>query len=231
MVAKRGMRTSKIVAPAASGTLPLVAYLDVTGLIGDGGTEVWLLIVVLVILLRSVFSSTPGELSSTIPFVAVSLFIALYPGLFISFIVRMTSLANAESVLLLFFSTVFVNDTVAYLTGTLVGKRTRLGLAVSPGKTAAGFVAGLASSIGMVILFRAVFPDVVSVPFATAVLFGVMIGVIAILGDLFESALKRSAELKDSGWIIPGRGGLLDSIDSLLLSAPVFFYGVLLMFR
>ena len=108
-------------------------------------------------------------------------------------------------------------DTGAYFTGRRFGRR-KLAPAVSPGKTVEGAVGGalavLAWSAGAAVLFDG--------PIARWLLLGVAIFAAAVVGDLFESAAKRTRGVKDSGGILPGHGGILDRIDSVLPAAPVF---------
>ena len=78
-------------------------------------------------------------------------------------------------------------------------------------------------SVAVAVGSRAAFPGLLPVGYAWAALFGVLMGVLTVGGDLVESVFKRSAGVKDSGLLIPGRGGVLDSVDSWLLGAPVFY--------
>ena len=87
-----------------------------------------------------------------------------------------------------------------------------------------GFAAGVLASVGVALLFKAVLPGLLPIGYGGTALFGAVAGLLTIAGDLVESALKRSAFVKDSGGIIPGRGGILDSIDSWLLTAPMFYF-------
>jgi phosphatidate cytidylyltransferase len=98
----------------------------------------------------------------------------------------------------------------------------------------AGFIGGAAASIlvgiGAVLLLPDVFIPQRSPPLAAGILLGLLSGLAGTLGDLGETALKRSSHCKDSGAIIPGRGGVLDSIDSIALAAPVFYYACRFLF-
>ncbi len=84
-----------------------------------------------------------------------------------------------------------------------------------------GFFGGILFSV-FTAIFAVVF-KLINLSYGESIIFGILIGVFTIIGDLFESGLKRSAGVKDSGKIIPGRGGALDSIDSFLLTGPIFY--------
>jgi phosphatidate cytidylyltransferase len=129
---------------------------------------------------------------------------------------------------------VIANDSLAWVFGILFGKNNRNFIAASPNKSIAGFVAGLAAStlvgMGIALLFPKIFMSARFAPLVSGVILGVLTGIAGMLGDLAESALKRSAGVKDSGFIIPGRGGVLDSIDSLAFAAPVYYVVYRLLF-
>jgi phosphatidate cytidylyltransferase len=124
--------------------------------------------------------------------------------------------------LLYFFLLVLMgSDTAAYYTGRAFGRR-KLAPKVSPGKTWEGAIGGMAASLAFAALahfwfFREV-PLRVLLPLAAAM------NVLGVLGDLTESALKRGAGAKDAANILPGHGGLLDRLDSLLFNAPLLYY-------
>lgn len=108
---------------------------------------------------------------------------------------------------------IWANDAFAYLVGSAIGSH-KLAPKISPNKSVEGFVGGLVGSVLVWVLLGAFVLEGVPVPLA--VLFGLVVGVVSVVGDLFESRLKRGAGVKDSGNIIPGHGGLLDRSDSLL---------------
>ncbi len=123
---------------------------------------------------------------------------------------------------------VMTNDSAAYYTGCTFGKN-RLYPLVSPKKSVEGAVGGLVGSLGGTMLAKfTFFPQLTfGDVFATAL----VVGVVGQAGDLFESLLKRSFGVKDSGTIIPGHGGVLDRLDSILFAAPVTYYYVFFLFR
>ena len=117
-------------------------------------------------------------------------------------------------------ATVWAGDTAAYYGGRLLGKH-RLAPVVSPHKTVEGAVAGGVASVLVGASLGSVFLDV-TLPLLAGIC--LLTGVAGQLGDLSESALKRNAGVKDSANRLPGHGGILDRIDSLLFAAPVFLF-------
>jgi len=145
-----------------------------------------------------------------------------YVGILGAFlIIILSDFDSGPAPIFTFLLMTFGNDSLAWLTGTTLGKRRGI-VPMSPNKSVAGFVGGLAGSIGGGFIAPAIFPDAGFPGFFGLLLFGLAMGVAVIAGDLAESGFKRSAGVKDSGSLVPGRGGVLDSIDSILFSAPVF---------
>jgi phosphatidate cytidylyltransferase len=152
--------------------------------------------------------------------------ILIYPGLFMEWIVRLGLLPRAGIVILTFLLSVFANDSLAWTAGMLFGKGNRGVIPVSPNKSIAGFIGGFAASALIGFFGALLFPEAFRPRFPalpSGLILGLATGIAGSLGDLGESAMKRSANIKDSGFLIPGRGGVLDSIDSLALAAPVFY--------
>jgi phosphatidate cytidylyltransferase len=121
---------------------------------------------------------------------------------------------------------VFACDTGAYTVGTLFGRH-RLWPAVSPKKTWEGLVGGLMASVITAGLLAG--PLVPGLGWFRGALLGLAAGAAAQLGDLVESRLKREADVKDAGGIIPGHGGILDRLDSQIFAAPIFALGLKLL--
>ena len=178
-------------------------------------------------LLASGILTSKKKLDSCIGRITAGFAVMIYPGLFLAWIVQMAVFAHASMVILVFFLVVLLNDAAAWLTGMLLGKTNRGVFPASPNKSIAGFTGGLAASVGTGILAVLFIPDaytakvIHSIP--AGILLGLAAGVAATLGDLGESVIKRSAGVKDSGSLILGRGGALDSIDSLALAAPIYY--------
>lgn len=125
------------------------------------------------------------------------------------------TLGDPSGSLLITILAVWAADVVAYLVGSAFGKR-KIAPTISPGKTWEGTIAGFLAAAAVVLLLMAP-----TGTYTWAVLAAVTIGPVAFAGDLFESWLKRRAGVKDSGTLLPGHGGVLDRIDSLLAAAPL----------
>jgi phosphatidate cytidylyltransferase len=131
------------------------------------------------------------------------------------------TLPQGRAWLLLLTAITVASDTAAFYTGSKFGKH-KLCPAISPGKTWEGFAGGLAGSLGASLLVRHFFlPEQGLLWICFIVL---LLGCLGAAGDLSESVIKRAFGVKDSGSLLPGHGGLLDRIDSLLLTAPVLYY-------
>jgi phosphatidate cytidylyltransferase len=114
-----------------------------------------------------------------------------------------------------------MTDTAAYYTGRAIGRH-KLAPRVSPGKTIEGTIGGFAAAVVTGYLCKlGFFPEI---PAVHALALGATLGMIGQIGDLAESLLKRGSNVKDSGTLLPGHGGVLDRVDSILFCAPVLFY-------
>jgi phosphatidate cytidylyltransferase len=120
---------------------------------------------------------------------------------------------------------VFAADTVAFFVGRAVGRR-KLAPSISPGKTWEGFLAGVIA--GTVVAFLILYRDRDEfLTMAESLAFGAAVALASVAGDLFESAVKRDLQVKDSGRLLGGHGGMLDRLDALLFAGPAALYVVL----
>jgi phosphatidate cytidylyltransferase len=118
---------------------------------------------------------------------------------------------------------VWADDTVAYLIGRLLGRH-KFSPALSPAKTWEGFLAGTVAAV--FVTFVALYDqDFLSIP--ESLVLGAVVAIAGALGDLFESALKRDMQVKDSGTLLAGHGGMLDRVDALLFAVPAAYFTVL----
>jgi len=149
--------------------------------------------------------------------VAVTTLIITYLPLFGSCVVAMACTTHPVAEVLLFVACIALNDTGAYLLGSLLGRHP-MTPHISPAKTWEGFAGGLifagVSGALLVHFFLAA-------PWWQGVVFGVVLGLCATVGDLVESAMKRDVGVKDMGKLLPGHGGMMDRLDSMLFCAPI----------
>ena len=165
--------------------------------------------------------ATPSNLSDPVLDWGYTVAGAVYTGWTLSLFLRLRAGdAGLEWALLAVLAT-FATDTGAFLVGRLIGRR-RLAPRISPGKTWEGAVGGWIAAVGAVVGLAALL-DLPVTP-AEAAALGALVGVAAQLGDLVESALKRSAGVKDSGTLIPGHGGVLDRLDSVVFAIVVVYH-------
>lgn len=174
-------------------------------------------IFVLLILIKDLFSEKTIPLFESKRFIITTFYLS-------SGFVFLISIANFEQtftplLLLGSFILVWVNDTFAFLVGKNFGKQ-KLFPSVSPKKTVEGFLGGLFFSC-IASYFIAEYTETRS--FTIWLILAIIISVFGTIGDLIESKFKRQANVKDSGVIMPGHGGLLDRLDSIIFAAPFIF--------
>ncbi len=160
---------------------------------------------------------------------SAALMIILYPGVFFAHAMLFSTLKNPAFSIIFFMITIFANDILAYCTGMLWGKNSRKVIPISPNKSLVGFIGGFCGSLISASFFYFIKPGYFNNSIANIFIIGSIMAVFTIVGDLIESAMKRSAQIKDSGNALPGRGGILDNIDSIIFSAPAFYYIMLIL--
>ncbi len=176
--------------------------------------------VILAILVRGLLGGDVAQRAGWEP-VAVTLFGVCYVNWLLGYAFWLRDLEHGVSWILLLVFVTWLGETAAYLVGSTLGRH-KLAPVVSPRKTVEGAVAQLAVSPLTALAAQAwFFPEL---PVHSALVAGLILGLAGQAGDLIESAIKRSVGTKDTGHLIPGHGGVLDRIDSLLVNTPVLFY-------
>jgi len=176
-----------------------------------------MLVTLLIIGIVAVMNGRPGP--GVLPGVAATAFGMVYIGAPLGAVAAVRTIGGREAVLLL-MATIVVSDSAQYYTGRAFG-RAPLAPSISPKKTREGAIGGiLFGTAAMTIAGRLVFPASSLLLLAAMGLAVVLLGIV---GDLFESLLKRSAGVKDSSALIPGHGGILDRIDSWLFAGPAYY--------
>ncbi|MCA1834074.1 MAG: phosphatidate cytidylyltransferase [Actinomycetota bacterium] len=153
--------------------------------------------------------------------IAATLLGVVYVGMFGAYIVVMLRMPHGRGLLLGFALMTVLNDVGSYIVGGWRGRHP-LAPSVSPSKTWEGFAGGsVVTLVTAVVVSKAISPPYT---LGRALILAAIVLVAAPVGDLCESMLKRDADVKDTGTIFPGHGGVLDRLDSLLIAAPLYFY-------
>jgi phosphatidate cytidylyltransferase len=218
-----GARTPRIPVLVAIGLLFLVWFLWPDKLsVALGALSLALLI----------YCTFAGPIQRALMDAATAIFCLIYTGFTMLAVPALRSSEDGKSLLLFLLCAVWAGDTVAMYVGKAWGRR-KLAPQLSPGKTWEGAIGSMAGSllvtVGLIELaLQLTRRDILTLAFPGPtwywLLLAALVNVAAQVGDLAESALKRSAGVKDSGTLLPGHGGILDRIDALLLAAPVLWY-------
>jgi phosphatidate cytidylyltransferase len=199
-----------------------LAALSLSGdlLVGSPQTSLDLILFVFVLGIAVIALASRRPLSEALPSVSVSAAGLLFVVLPFSTVVRLHGVDVVGPHLLLFtLVLVWVGDTAAYFVGRGIG-RWKMAPEISPNKTWEGAVANFVGALLVAVVFR----YWIKLPLVDLLALAAIGSVAGQIGDLFESAWKRSAGVKDSGTILPGHGGMLDRIDALILAAPAVWY-------
>lgn len=221
---KRDLKPDAVAGYLAAAALFVVFYITRPWQLLD---MLWLIQAVLIVfipgtLIAATLRGAPFEkmLASAGATILGVLYVVFLGGHLVALRTGFTQAVSAD-LLSFFFLVIMGADTGAYYVGKTFGKH-KLAPSISPGKTWEGVVGGLVASLLLATLahfwFFQELPLKIALPLA-----GVM-AIVAILGDLTESALKRGAGAKDAARILPGHGGILDRLDSLLFNAPLIYY-------
>ncbi len=212
----RGVQVYRIFGIVMCAIIPLVVF-DAGG--GTRAGEVLFIVLACfgLFLIQFLRSENPRALEG----IALTLFSILYIGWFMSHLIKLRFLPEGHLWVAYLIAVTKSGDIGAYVIGSLFGRHSLIPH-ISPKKSVEGTVAGLAVSVGVSVAFAGHLPLPFSIPELT--LIGLVTGIVAQCGDLSESLIKRYCGAKDSSRIIPGFGGLLDVLDSVLFTAPLFYF-------
>ena len=218
MVFKEKYYWEKIEGLVIAFLIPLAAYLGGVPLMFATVTFSFI-IVFLLFLMR--MKNEPADFTS----LAKVVFGFMYAPLLISYVIPLRSSDHGITWVFFVIIAAFVGDSSAFYAGRSMGK-TKLMPLVSGGKTVAGAIGSIVGTMVGCAVFKALFFH--DLPIIHAVTLGFLISIVGQLGDLCESSLKRISMIKDSGYLLPGHGGILDRVDSLTFMIPfVYYYSVL----
>ena len=230
LVEKRGLVCFKYCGLFGGALLMLGTFLQLIGKIGTQGSPArvndfetgFLILFVLGLCLRQFFSKSN---SAGIVAIAMTLFGLMYVPWLLNFIQKINFFPGVEGkfFLLYFILVTKFSDTGAYAVGSLIGRHKMIPR-ISPGKTWEGFAGAILVSTGASLVFvHFLGGRMAGMNYVHATILGIVLSVTAVIGDLIESLFKREAGVKDSGNVLPGIGGVLDLLDSLLFNAPIMY--------
>jgi phosphatidate cytidylyltransferase len=230
MAQKRGLACFKISGVIGGVLLMVGTFLNVTGRLGrsDSPARVndfetsFLILFVLGLCLRQLFAKrNPAGITA----IAVTLLGLMYVPWLLNFIQKIQFFPGVEGkyFLLYFILITKFSDMGAYVVGSLIGRH-KLIPRISPAKTWEGFIGAILVSTGASLVFvHFLGGHMAGMSTLHAIVLGVVLSVTAVIGDLIESLFKRECGVKDSGKVLPGIGGILDLLDSLLFNAPIMY--------
>ncbi len=222
LVERKGIPIFKYIGILIGMTFPISIYRSFEP------TKGWeLVFIIAVVLLIFILQFTRRESNQAIVGVSTTIFGILYISWAFSFLMKLKLVSDnalpAGSLLVAFLLLVTKSgDIGAYFIGTYFGKHSLIPR-ISPKKSVEGTVGGFIFSVAFAILSKYYLP---TVSIMHLVILGCLLGILAQVGDLSESLIKRDCQVKDSGNLIPGLGGILDLIDSILFTAPTLYFYV-----
>lgn len=220
LFAQKGFRPQLVL-----GTGSGLVYMAAVYFFPDGAPAVLVGIIVLHLLL-GLFRPVTGAS----PDLALSIFGVVYLPFLISTLFLIRELKDGVQILYLLFATIWICDALAYVFGKLLGKR-KIAPQISPHKTVAGCVGGVAGALATVLIFSYLGWQPAFMNLSQLIGFGLLAGILGQAGDFVESIFKRDAGVKDSSTLLLGHGGMLDRFDSFFIGAPVIYLYMLLIIR
>ena len=228
---KRGLACFKVSGVIGGVLLMIGTFLNVTGRLGSHGSPArvndfetsFLILFVLGLCLRQLFSR---DNTSGLTAIAVTLLGLMYVPWLLNFLQKINYFPGVEGkyFLLYFILLTKFSDMGAYVVGSLIGRH-KMVPRISPGKTWEGFAGAILTSLVISIVLTQVMGErLQALTLTSSIILGLLLPLVSVVGDLAESVVKRDASIKDSGRSIPGIGGALDLIDSILFTAPVLYF-------
>lgn len=206
----------------AERTIGMGFGLVLAGVIGYGESNLLPPFLVLILLiLATLFMIISNHLIKAIADLSITFFGIFYIAFLLSHIILIRNQVDGREWVLFLIFTVWAGDIIALFSGTLFGKH-KLYPKISPNKTYEGLLGAIVGSAVIGLVFASLFLPSLDKGACLGVTVG--IGVLGQLGDFTESMLKRSAQVKDSGGLFPGHGGILDRVDSFLFASPFLYY-------
>lgn len=224
MAERKGFVVYKYIGTLIGVCVPLIVYFQMGG---EGYFTSEPFFIVMACLFMFVLQFTKRDVSQALASISVTLLGLLYIAWFFSFFIKLKFLPGGTAFVAFLILVTKMGDVGAYLIGKEFGRHNLIPR-ISPNKTVEGTVGGLAFSVLSAVASKGYLPGF---SYGHLVILGVILGILAQVGDLAESLLKRDCGAKDSGSNMPGFGGVLDIVDSLLFTAPIFYFYIVVLMK
>jgi len=215
LISNRGIHYYPVLAFLLAGLLPLIFYWD-----GRPPEGPHLFILLLLLLVGPLLHRRPLSIHD-LPGIGITLLGILYTSWLLSHYILLYLLPQGRYYILFVLLVIWPGDTAAYYVGSHWGKK-RLAPQISPNKTVEGALANLAAGVLGGLIGWGWFLR--SWDLMSALITAILINILGQVGDLYESFIKRTVGVKDAGSLLPGHGGVLDRLDSLLFAGPAMYY-------
>ena len=224
IVEKKGIVVYRYFGVIIGVLVPVIVYFQM-GTEGYSTLEPFFIVIACLFLF--VVQFTKRDPSHAVSSIAVTMFGLLYIAWFLSFSIKIKFLPHGTLLVAFLILVTKIGDVGAYMIGSSFGKR-HLIPRISPKKTVEGTTGGLACSVAAALLSKSYLPDF---PYGHLFTLGLLLGILGQVGDLAESLIKRDCEVKDAGSNFSGFGGVMDIIDSLLFTTPIFYFYIQVVMR
>lgn len=216
---KKGIFVYKYFGIIVGMLVPIIVYLQMGN---EGYFALEPILIVIACLFIFVLQFTRRDSSQALASISVTMFGLLYIAWLFSFFIKLKFLPHGALLVSFLVLVTKMGDVGAYFIGSSIGKHSLIPR-ISPRKTVEGTIGGLLFSIISAVASKSYLPEF---SYAHLVVLGILLGILAQVGDLAESLLKRDCGVKDSGSNLSGFGGVLDLIDSLIFTTPIFYFYV-----
>lgn len=224
MVSKKGIILNKYFGIIIGMLVPVIVFFQMGN---EGYFTLEPFFIIIACLFIFVLQFTRRDNSEALASISVTIFGLLYIAWFFSFFVKLKFLPDGALLVAFLIIVTKMGDVGAYFFGNLFGRHSLIPR-ISPKKTVEGTVGGLFFSVSSAVFCKTFLPKF---PMGHLITLGILLGILALVGDLAESLLKRDCGVKDSGSNLPGFGGVLDIIDSLLFTAPIFYFYIMVLVK
>lgn len=215
LLKKKGIPVSSYFGLCMGVLIPWIVYMEFG--VTESGEVLFLVLGCLFLFILKFFRDTARSLSA----ISLTLFGILYISWFLSFLIKIRFLPDGAVWVAYLLAVTKAADIGAYAIGTPFGKHALIPH-ISPKKSVEGLIGGLAASVLTAYFLGPYLP--LQFLKIHLILQGLLIGIVGQIGDLSESMMKRFCDAKDSGKLLPGMGGVLDGVDSILFTAPIFYF-------